>query len=278
VNIYSRIRISLQIAFFMLVVAALNVACTNTDSGSDQGKAKYLGNWSGVANDSYICESGADAISIDLSETKASVSVNNSVMDGNASITKVNDSTYKLSVVDSNNVRLDGMVYFDPGFHYALLLLQTNFGGNSGYIGILQKNAPSGAIVYQDTDTIGDWGGSTIVVDNAFNTTSTSLSAVSISSTDGGLLLQGKDGEGDFSAPAPGITTSSNGSAMFVSGTYGIITTSMVSWPSPYGSRFGVYAMSADKKAVAAGLISDDCHYTLFADLANQKFALWTKP
>jgi hypothetical protein len=96
-----------------------------------------------------------------------------------------------------------------------------------------------------------------------------------------GLALTGQDGDGSFSAAAPGILLETDSQQNPYPGLYvsGWSSANQVVWPDlgQSGAYDALYALSYDKSVLAVGFLSSVCSQQIFNNLPAQKFALMTR-
>jgi len=261
----------LQICLLFLVLPI--TACVNTsDDGGSSKPATKFGTWNGVVIDTYYCEAGPESMQIDITESNVSIAVN-SISMGTVTLTEDGPTYHHKIVIDNNGSMLHGRIMFNPNYRYALVVLTNNVGGNTGYVGLLQKTSPADT-VFLDSDVVANWGGTSLQIDNNFDFLASDDSNIAITNTMSGLQLSGNDGLLAIGGTAPNIVLDSANakSGLFVSGD---LTVNSVAWGS--GSKNALYIESWDKKAMAAGFIDGTCNYSLFSNTDLQKFFLWTK-
>jgi hypothetical protein len=82
-----------------------------------------------------------------------------------------------------------------------------------------------------------------------------------------GLALNGADADGTFDSTGVFVEDAAAG----------IYMSDVVNWPDSETTTAAIYALSFDKKVLAAGFLTDLCSTRLFDNLPGQKFAIWVR-
>ena len=274
-----------RLVSMLLVMLFLQLlGCTSKDDENNNNNTNQIvstdatGTWNGVVIDSYYCESGAETIQMVVNENDLTVTVgsNGAVWSSTVMEPSANGYTVKYTVKDmsanaTDTAERSGQIDIDANFKYAVVVMQSKYGGNTGFIGVLEKS-PATNISYQDSDLVGSWSGYSFQIDAGFNLQSSDTSDLTVASSATGLTVSGTDGSQMISGDAPAITNNGSTSAVFTSGDGG---NPMLSWGGM--AKNAIFVLSSDKKALAAGFIDGLCNYSLFDTLDQQKFFVWTK-
>ncbi|HUV08955.1 MAG TPA: hypothetical protein VMX75_14580, partial [Spirochaetia bacterium] len=180
------------------------------------------------------------------------------------------DQAYTVTLDNGGSV--PAQLFVDPGKNYALFVIYEYPGADEGYVGVLQKGTLTSA-TYQESDLVGNWAGVAVRVDANFEVTESSASTATITNP-AGLQLSGTDGDGSFTAAAPGIVLELGleNDGIYVSGDGGA---NQVDWSGDLYDA--IYALSYDKMVMAVGFLKGLCNSSIFSDLPTQKFAIFIK-
>lgn len=278
------VKTTTAIALIALSAFALG-ACFPTAPLDETGPGAVTGQsiegtWSGVVAGTYLCEMDADTIELSLGEDTVTVS-GGTVTEGmypsispdsSGSIEAIGDGEFVLSIDDGGE--LQGRIIVDPEAGHAVLILDRDpatAGSQGGYIGVLQLEALT-AMNATSSDLVGTWSGTGVSVNNSYELLESVSTEITITEPDG-LALTGTYGSSSISAGAGDLSVLYDNPA---TGLYRATATPGIVFDgtTAYGAAF---AMSYDEQWLAAGFLSDDCDTDLFAQLQNQKIALYER-
>ena len=234
------------------------------------------GTWSGAVAGSYLCE--MDAASIELTFEEDTVAVTGgSVTEGaypsiapgsSGSYEQSDDGRFVFSVDDGGELK--GSIVVDPEAGHAVLILDGNppsDGNQGGYIGVLQLGSLQ-SVSTTESDIVGTWSGTGVAVNGAYDLIETVNTEMTISEPEG-LALAGNYGSSSISITAGDLEVYNSETGIFK--TRGNdVTLGVSTYPS-------VFALSYDEQWLAAGFFTEGCSTDLFAQLQDQKFALYER-
>jgi len=263
----------LCLAVFVLFSAMMLASCV----GEEDPEATIEGTWAGVMHHTYYCENEPSTIQLDITETTITITSGSTfTTDIAGTITQQTGQVQAYNVTLNDGGSIQGQLFVDPTKNYALLVIYSGPSANVGYVGVLQKGDLT-STTYQESDLEGNWAGVAVRVNANFEVTESSESSATITNPSG-LALSGTDGDGSFSAAAPGIALQSGYETLgiYVSEDGG---TSQVDWSGDLYDA--IYFLSYDKMVLAVAFLSDSdgglCGFTIFNELPSQKFAIWLK-
>lgn len=264
----------LPLAVLLLIVLVFAGQCPGATGGGET--ATIEGTWAGVVNHTYYCESGPDTIQLDIAGATITITGGTTfTIDTTGTIAQQAGQAQAFNVTLDDGGDVSGQLFVDPAINYAVLVIYDGPvpGANEGFVGVLQKGTLTG-VTYQESDLVGNWEGIAVRVDANFEVTESSASSATITQP-GGLILNGTDGDGSFSAGDPGIILEAGleSAGIYVSG-WGVAN--QVVWPGP-SNYDALYALSSDKTVLAVGFLTSVCDSSIFADLPSQKFAIWVR-
>ena len=257
----------------VLLSIVLLTSCVGEEDSQDP-EATIEGTWVGVLNHTYYCEATPDTIQLDITGTTITITGGNTLAtDLTGTVTNQTDQSYTVTLIDDGE--LHGQLFVDAAKNFALLVIYASPSADSGYVGVLQKGETT-STTFQESDLVGSWAGVAVRVNTSFEVTESSASSATITNPEG-LELNGSDGDGSFSATAPGIVLESDEHqtlGVYISGGGGA---SQVDWTED--SYDAIYVLSNDKTVLAVAFLEGACQPSIFSDinLPNQKFALWLK-
>ena len=237
-------------------------------------EATIEGTWAGVMNHTYYCEAEPSTIQFDITGTTITITGGTTLANElTGTVTKQTDQSYTVTLIDDGD--LYGQLFVDTAKNYALLVIYSSPSSDSGFVGVLQKGEIT-STTFQESDLVGSWAGVAVRVNTNFEVTESSASSATITNPEG-LELNGSDGDGSFSATAPGIVLESDEHetlGVYISGGGGA---NQVDWS---GNLYdAIYVLSNDKTVLAVGFLEGACDTDIFSDvnIPNQKFAIWLK-
>jgi hypothetical protein len=266
--------ISRSVRWFAVAVLAIALSALT----GCWGRIDIDGTWAGVIISTFECESIPQTIQIEIAEGTVTVTGGTwGYTDLTGTILPMDEDTpdgrFQI-VFDNEGAQYGAMFFDDEGEHAAFYVESGPYDEMSsyreGYIAALQRGEIQ-TITYSETDLIGVWSGTAARVNATFDVTESSASNATITNPDG-LLLEGTDGDGDFSTDIPGIYLYPEYE------TFGIYLSDSVIWPDTEETLEALYIMSYDKQYVAIAFLESTCNNSdIFTRLPEQKFALWAR-
>ena len=226
-----------------------------------------------MVNHTYYCESIVETVELSIAGETITIT-GGTILDDFFFVEPVSGSVLPnptsggYDVLLATDPELTGRLFMDEDANYATFVLEDESFGNGGRVGVLQKAVPA-AVTYTEADLVGDWSGSGVRMGTDFAVIDTFDVEASITNPDG-LQISGSNDIGPFGTDIPGITA----------GEPGVFETSSnrLHWPAPPAAstrnRTALYFLSQDKSAMAVGMLTGLCEYTLFDDLPDQSFSL----